>query len=39
MKISGTEARVEVSDLFDWISIIGTAADNAENVELSYECA
>ena len=34
-----SEARVAVSDLFDGISIVGTATDGAENVELSYECA
>jgi hypothetical protein len=33
------EARVPVSDLFDWISIVGMATDSAPNIELSYECA
>ena len=33
------EARVGVSDLFDWISIVGTASDSVPNIELSYECA
>lgn len=33
------EGGVNPSDLFDWISIVGTALDDGEKVELSYECA
>jgi len=33
------EARVGASDLFDWISIVGTGIDGGQNVELGYECA
>jgi hypothetical protein len=34
-----SEARVSAPDLFDWISIVGTATDGSANVELGYECA
>jgi hypothetical protein len=34
-----SEAKVGASDLFDGISIVGTATDGGQNVELSYECA
>lgn len=32
-------AKVTPSDLFDWVVISGSAADGADDLELSYECA
>jgi hypothetical protein len=33
------EAKVAPSDLFDWISIVGTATQGGKDVEFGYECA
>ena len=33
------EAKVNISDLFDWLTIFGTYTSNGEHIELSYECA
>ena len=34
-----SEEKVAAPDLFDWISIVGTAVGGGVNVELGYECA